>query len=374
MSDIKTASFGEMVKAAIGGPGAQVLPGVMASHDGGSFKIPLDTAAITASNIGGRELVVDGVEWLAGDASESPIMGRLNVLAVSQTRGKIASGRALPATSLQAERLTAALGRGVAFPVTPAPTTGDLFRFLSAVTGIVAVDEAGVAITEAARDSTFRYNGAAWQRQAAVFGEFDYELSSTIEAKSEVSMQLAMQAGDFALEAVLESHRISISDTLLAQVLAGDGLGNNLSGVVNASGIAGGTYVVADRGKSSSFQDAEDAIEDAGARGPFMAWAAGADLSTSARRVAIEPGGSRRTEERGRLTLSGAPVQRITTGLAATTGLCADWRAVTVPVLDQLAVVVDRQTLPGDLRITSRLPVADPIVTHPATAYKLTQA
>ena len=104
-----------------------------------------------------------------------------------------------------------------------------------------------------------------------------------------------------------------------------------------------------------------------------MSWAAGKDLSTSARRALLEPGSDRRVEERGRLSLSGLPMQRITTGLTATTGLCADWRTIYVPVLSQLVVVTDIITNPGDIRITSRLACASPIVSHPATVYKLEQ-
>ena len=105
-----------------------------------------------------------------------------------------------------------------------------------------------------------------------------------------------------------------------------------------------------------------------------MAWGLGTSLDTSARKVAIEPGGSRRVLEAGRLTLSGLPAQRIVEGLEATVGLVADWQTVIVPVLSELIIVVDRISVPGEVRITSRLPVADPILTHPSTIYKLTQA
>ena len=373
MSDILTATFGDMVRASIG----QAEVDGVAHHtgQGGTFRLPLDRAAVIESEaIGGRERVLDGVEWLAGDAAESPIMSRLSILATSQTRGVLPSGRALPTTSMQPESGSAALSDGLALPATGA--TGDLFRFDAAATGLAnAVDEDGDPLTTAMKDATFRWNGTAWQRTPQIFGEHEYNLDSTVESKTEITQLLAMQAGgDFVMDSVLESQRLAIADTLLAQVLAGNGTGNNLDGIVNAAGIAGGTYVVADRGKSSSFQDAEDVVEQAGARAPYMAWAVGAALSTSARRVAIEPGGSRRTEEQGRLVLSGAPVQRIVDGLASTTGLCADWRAVVVPILSALVIVTDLVSRPGYIRITSRLPVADPIATHPQTIYGLAQA
>ena len=160
---------------------------------------------------------------------------------------------------------------------------------------------------------------------------------------------------------------------MLEQVLAGDGTGNNLSGVASATGIGAGTYVMADRGSDEAFTDAELAVQDGGGRTEHTAWALGTDLSTSTQKTSIEPGSSRRTQEGGRLTLSGTPAQRITEGLAGTTGLVADWRTVVVPVLSELIIVVDRVTLPGFVRITSRLPIADPIVTHPSAIFKLEQ-
>ena len=200
------------------------------------------------------------------------------------------------------------------------------------------------------------------------------ELSSTVEAKSEISRQLLVQAGEQVLDDLLEAHRIALADRLLLQVLAGDGVGNNLTGVVNATGIGSATYVLSDRGGDGAFVDGEIAVEDGGGRPSGMCWALGTDLSTSARKSAVEPGASRRVEEQGRLVLSGLPAQRVGEGLAATTGILCDWSLVYVPILSELVVVTDTITNVGDVRITSRLAVADPIVSHPATAYKLEQA
>ena len=367
MSEQKSASFAEMVRAALGG---DLIDGVQSTRAGGSFALPLARlAVIEADDIApGRERILDGVEWLAGDSSESPIMSRLNIIPTSQTRGKLASGAVLPQTSMQGQSGSAAIGRGVTFPTSPTPTLGDLFRFLSDATGISAIDEDGTALTAATTDQTFRYTGTAWQRQGSTFGEHNYDLSSVVESKSEISLGLAVQTSDTVLDDVLEAHRIGLADRMLEQVLAGDGVGNNLAGIGSA------TYALADRGGDEAFTDAELAVEDGGGRSPYMAWALGTDLDTSARKTAVEPGASRRVEEMGRLTLSGLPVQRITEGLAGTTGLCGDWRTVVVPILNQLIIVIDRVTVPGYVRLTSRLPIGGPLVTHPSTIFKLTQA
>ena len=368
----KSATFAEMIRASLG---HGLVDGVQATREGGHFRLPLERAAvIEASDVGGRERVLDGVSWLAGDSDASPILARLMIVPTSTTRGKIASGSILPATSMQPESGSAALGRGVQFPTAPAPAKGDLYRFLSDTTGISAIDENGAALTEAVADQTFRFNATAWVAQASLFGEHDFDLSSTIEAKSEVSLELAVQTADSVLDDLLEAHRLALADKMLEQVLSGSGAGNNLDGVVNATGIGAGTYALADRGGDEAFTDAELAVQDGGGRTEHTAWALGTDLSTSTQKVSIEPGSSRRTQEGGRLTLSGTPAQRITEGLAGTTGLCADWRTVVVPILNELILVLDRISIPGEVRVTSRLPIGSPILTHPAAVYKLEQA
>ena len=374
MGKEKSASFGQMVRASLG-RGA-LVDGVQSTREGGSFRLPLERAAVIEADdvTPGRERVVDGVSWLAGDAADSPILSRLNIIPTSQTRGKVASGAVLPMTSMQPLSGTSALGRGIAFPTTPSPALGDLFRFTADASGIVAIDEDGAALTAAEAEETYRYTGTSWQRQASTFGEHDFDLSSTIEAKSEISLEVAVQTADTVLDDVLESHRLALADKMLEQILAGDGAGNNLSGVASASGIAAGTFAVADRGSDEAFVDGELSVADGGGRTQYMAWGTGTDLDTSARKTAVEPGASRRVLEEGRLTLSGLPAQRIVEGLASTTGLIADWRTVSVPILNELIIVIDRVSVPGYVRITSRLPVGGPIVTHPSAVYALTQA
>ena len=370
----KTATFGQMVRASLG---HGTIDGVQATLSGGSFALPLSRlAVIEADDIApGRERLQDGIEWLAGDSDASPILSRLNLIPTSTTRGKIASGAVLPATSMQPESGSSALGRGTTFPTAPSPAKGDLFTFLSATSGITALATDGVtALTEAKQDETFRFDSTAWVAQASLFGEHEFDLTSVVEAKSETTLQLAVQTADSVLDAVLEAHRIGLADRLLEQILSGDATGNNLNGIVNATDIGSAAYLVADRGNDEAFVDGEVKAEDGGGRTQYMAWALGTDLDTSARKTAVEPGASRRVLEMGRLTLSGLPAQRIVEGLGATVGLIADWRTVVVPILSELIVVVDRISIPGEVRVTSRLPVADPILTHPSAVYKIEQA
>lgn len=327
-------------------------------------------------NAAGRPAERPGIEWLAGDAAESPILSRIRLVETPIRRGVLATGGRLPPTSLQPEHGSALLTYQPDAMLPASPVLGDLVQFTMAVSGLaLAIDEEGNALPDVNRDDTLRWNGTNWRRVPSPLDNWTYDMSSVVEAKSVTSNQAIIQAGETGLDdRILEAHRIGIRDELLRQILVGDGVGNNLTGIVNATGIQAATYAMADRGNSAAFQAAEDAVEDAGGRLPFMAWAFGKDLSASARQTAIDPGGSRRTEERGRLTLSGLATQRIVDGLASTTGILADWRTVVVPVADELGITVNRLSRPGETIITSRLDVADPIVSVPKALYVLTQA
>lgn len=420
----KHATFKQMINAALGGAPVDGVQGNRAT--GGEFRLPLDRAAVIESedvSQHGGERIISGVDWLIGDSLDSPILSRLGVVETLQTRGRLASGDMLPATSMQAESGSSAqISRyetytipavpmegdqvrwlqdlphetGDKFPA--GPSAGDLFQF-DADAIVSAFDpQTGEALGVAAagdwfryhggasrwelqpfrggslsRDETYRRTGSKWEFQGDMFAEHEYTLNKVIEAKSEISGQLLMQS-DFAFDAVLEAHRRATADRLLLQVLAGDGKGHNLLGVASAPGIGGATYEADNRGSSGVFQDGEDAIEDAGARGQYTAWGAGVSLSTSARRVTIEPGSDRRSEEAGRISLTNTPIQRVGSGLAPTEGLCADWSLILQPILSEILVIIDRQTSPGMTILTTRLPCSSPLVTHPSTVFKLTQA
>ena len=168
MSERKSASFAEMLRASLG---HGLVDGVTANAQGGRFALPLSRLAVIEADdvTPGRERLQDGIQWLRGDSDESPILARLRLVPTPTTRGKIASGSVLPMTSMQPQSGSSALGRGVTFPTSPTPTLGDLFRFTADASGIVAIDEDGTALTAAETDQTFRYTGAAWQREAAMF-------------------------------------------------------------------------------------------------------------------------------------------------------------------------------------------------------------
>ena len=197
-----------------------------------------------------------------------------------------------------------------------------------------------------------------------------FDLASVVEVSGELSTQVIVQSAEDILDAVQESHRLAIAERLLEQVLTGTGQNNQLSSVLSAAGIGSDTYAAADRGNGSAFVKGESTIEDNG--GTPSAWAFGADLSDSARSTLLEPGSDRRTEEQGRLMLSGTQAFR-NADLTGTTGVCADWRrSVVLVVQDEMEYVLNGISKPGTLRITSRLPV-DLLVVRPKLVYRLEQ-
>ena len=319
------ATFKSLLEASVsqkpGGLRTKIDPATFRSTPAGAvFNIPLaQFAVVGVDNVGGRDALPEPVDWLIGDAEDSPILSRIRLVPTDRTRGKLASG-SLPSTTMQAERTTAA----------------------------------------AYSDPTLSDN--------------EFDLSKVIESKSEVSLQSILQAGSHEVDQlVLESHVLAIQDALIEGILYGDGTGNNLQGVAGLTGVGAATYVAASIGKDTAFTTAEASVEDAKGRLAGMAWAFGPSLSNATRTVAIDPGSSRRVEEGGRLTLSGVPVQRVG-GLTATTGILADWGRVIVPVASEVEVTVDGISQPGELRLTSRLPVANPIVNTKALVYVLEQA
>ena len=204
----------------------------------------------------------------------------------------------------------------------------------------------------------------------------EFHCASVIEAKSSYSSQLVLQAAsDLNVSAAIEaSHRAAIRQALLAQLVNGDGQGNNLSGILSAAGIGSTTYPQTDAGKESYFTTGESTVEDADADPGAMAWLLGSDLSDAAKGALLEPGSDRRTLERGRMSLSGYRSFRSDSALPGTSGVVADWASIALVVQDSILVTIDRFSRPGEVRLTSRLAVADPIVTRAARVYALTQA
>ena len=204
--------------------------------------------------------------------------------------------------------------------------------------------------------------------------DFDFVIASVVEARSAFTTTLALSSPEDLGEVVMQSHRAAIREKLIEQVVSGDGAGQNLSGIIGQTGIGSATFAAADRGKVAAILTAEATVEDADANPESLRWLEGSAHSTSTRGTLVEPGSFRRVVERERMTLSGVRAYRSNSAIASTSALLADWASIVLVVQNPIVVVVDRITRPGEVRITSRLAVADPVVTRPTRVYALTQA
>ena len=328
MTENVQISFGQLLALAVGDP---MSPEIAKLSDdvfertgqGAVMRLPVDQfAVIGADSIGGSSGtsgVVDSLDWPVERATE--VLDLMRTFEVTETRGRLPIG-ALPSVTMQAESVTAG-----------------------------ADSDPGIS-------------------------DKSYHCDSVVEVKSSYSTQLALMAGSIfdVGEQMQASHRAAIRQKLLEQIVSGDGQGSNLSGVASTSGIGAATYAMADAGKSDKFTTAENTVEDADADGSRVAWLLGSTLSSATRSALLEPGSDRRVNERGRMSLSGYRAYRSNSAIASTNALLADWSSIAIVMQQQMVVIVDRISRPGEVRITSRLAVADPIVTRPARVYKLEQA
>lgn len=269
----------------------------------------IDTSALQNA----RPVVAD-LDWVTRGA---PLLDYLRIIEVASTRGKVPVGTALPNAIMGSER-----GTMLGWHVDPG------------------------------------------------FADLEYELRHVVEVRTEVSGELELQSELDMVEAIEVAHMLATRETLQQQVLNGQGGIHELDAVTGATGISSEQFALADRGSWELFSNGEDSIEDAkGIPGP---WFVGTELSSSARSKQIDNSGARRVEEVGRITLSGTRIYR-TPDLPSTTGVVADWtRGVTLLLLNRVLWTVDRISLPGTVRLTSRVPCAL-VVTRPELVHAVTQ-
>ena len=175
-------SFGQLLKYAVIGstPPSDLHPDWYSpTKAGAEFWIPLERHAVIPSSAFAERPAQRGmVEWLQGDG-DSPVVDAMRLYPTSDTRGKLATAGGLPVATMQGE-LTTAAG-------TSLPTLGD----------------------------------------------HDYVLDKVIETVSDFTRLAVIQSGEDELDdLVLEACRIAVRDKLVQQVLAGDGQGNNMLGIL----------------------------------------------------------------------------------------------------------------------------------------------
>ena len=321
-------TFGGLMQAALDSKAArrlQQVKGFEISDKGiASFELPLFAkAALAPADVGSAQgdRVAADIGFVRGDPSVETILRRVPVFYGPSDAGELPFGSGLPSVNVRVE-----------------------------------------GTTRTAAESS------------AAIGSTPYTVSR-FEAFQELSTQAVMQSGPDILTVVEDAAREALARKMIQQMFAGSGTDGQWAALLGVTGILSATYATANRGTDVPFLTAEEALIDAGARLPGMAWALGTDLESAAARALLEPGSDRRVIERRTMQLTGTQTAR-DGSLTATDGLLADWsQAVAIVYTGEelLQIVIDRVTKPGSLRVwtIARLGLA---VVRPGLVYHLSEA
>ena len=165
------------------------------------------------------------------------------------------------------------------------------------------------------------------------------------------SLQLALQAGE-RFESAVDSHlRRAMRKLIVGGILVGAGINNQPTGVTATSGVLVSEYAVADKAKLSTFFDAEALL--VGETDARKRWILSNDLFQLARRTSVQPtptNSDRRVIDRA---FVGGETPANTTDLLPTgVGVYGAWGDLVLFNWEQVLVVLDKITRPGELRIS----------------------
>ena len=388
-------SFGQLLKLAI---------------DGKTTALPVGTDTLHKTAHGGiLRLPTDGEQWAigAGDVPVTPSVGRISWLEtasipllnlipstpVREITGHLPIGGKLPAVTMQREHQTGSDND---------PAITSIAYDMSSViegnteTSFQAIMQSQESLQDAIQDSHRIAIAEMLLRQLLTGGAgHGAELTATVSGGAVASVTVTDGGRSYLgpLEVVFTggggadaAATATMADGVITGVTVTEGgtaytsaptviirtaAGNNVSAIVAQTGVVSTAYASADKGSDRTFRPEELAIEDAG--GQPSAWVLGSSLESGARSVVVEPGGSRRVIEGREMLLSGVSTFR-NSDMNSDRGIVADWgRAVQIVTGPEIEYVIDFITKPGDVRITSRLPV-DILVTRPTLIRTIIEA
>ena len=150
------------------------------------------------------------------------------------------------------------------------------------------------------------------------------------------------------------------------------GQGDNLAGLNAVPGVGTGTYLSSNKGQSDEIIDAENTALEGGANEAALIWIAGPTLHHALRTAIEDPGSGRRTVERRVIRLSGTPVVRLE-GIEPDTAFLIDTSDIFLAQQGGREVYLDRVSRPGSVFHTTRAHY-DVIFARPEKHYILRQA
>ncbi len=203
----------------------------------------------------------------------------------------------------------------------------------------------------------------------ATFGTAPRLSPHTLMTVADYTATVGMLAPGF--ESMVLSAMMESSDRLLAeQLLEGDGMGANLTGIVNTTGVLTAEYAAASKGGHASFQDAEDMLDE-DTPADRRAWVLSESLYRAARKTTRTPGDATYVVRNGRV-LDDAPAIRSNL-LADGVGIYGEWSGATVGTWSEAVVIADMVTTPGEIKLTL-LRFVDVQIQRPARFVVLSEA
>ena len=386
--------FGELLRMAIDGKTTALPVAPSALHrtpNGAIMRLPTDgeQLAISAGDVPVTPSV-GRIRWL--ETASIPILNLIPSTPVREIKGHLPIGGELPAVSMQREHETGSDNdpaiTSIAYDMSSVieAKTETSFQALMQAEGLqdAIQDSHQIALAEMIlRQLLTGGAGHGAQLTATVSGGAVASVTVTVGGRSYLGPLEVVFTGGGGADAAATA---TMADGVITSVTVTEGgtgytsapsviirtaAGNNITALVDQTGVVSTDYSSADKGSDRTFRPEELAIEDAG--GQPSAWVLGRNLESGARGVVVNPGGSRRVIEGREMLLSGVRTFR-NSDLHSDRAIVADWgRAVQIVTGPEIEYVIDYITKPGDVRITSRLPI-DILVTRPSLVRTIIEA
>ena len=186
-----------------------------------------------------------------------------------------------------------------------------------------------------------------------------------VDTQIQISMQSVIQTGGWIDQFLRTQLGMSLSQQMSQFILVGTGSNNQITGLVNQTGITAQTYAIADKGKWGKFVDMEEAVATNLIPEIRRAYVLQTDLYYKGRQTPVDPGSGIFSIRDGRVLGSPDEAYRTmgmvggdvpahkTVLLPTNNGLYAEWSEVFVGIWRAMEVITDNITQPGNVKITA---------------------